>query len=112
MYRRIVHLMAILLILSACAQHGRSGHPAINHEQAAQRIETKRENVDPSRTSIREARYYHEHAGHHHHHAPTPEEEYAAMVAMLISAQIFACAFVVIILDGHCDFHIGTGYYY
>ncbi len=34
------------------------------------------------------------------------------MVAMLISAQIFACAFVVIILDGHCDFHIGTGYYY
>jgi hypothetical protein len=112
MFSRIVHLLAILSMLSACAQPGPGGHPTVTHDQPAQRVETKRQHADASGSSIRKARYGHRHADHHHHHGPTPEEEYAATIALLISAQIFACAFVVIILDGHCDFYVSTGYHH
>jgi len=104
--------MAILLMLSACAQHGPGDHPTVSHDPADERRDIERQNVDSSEASVRNVRYHREHKGHHHHHVPTAEEEYAATVALLISAQIFACAFVVVILDGHCNFIVGTGYYY
>ena len=48
----------------------------------------------------------------HYHEGPTPGEVYAARVALAISAQVFACAFFVVILDGSCHFYASTGYYY
>jgi hypothetical protein len=47
-----------------------------------------------------------------YHREPSPEEKYAAEVALLLTAQIFVCSFVVVVLDGHCDFHVSAGYYY
>lgn len=48
----------------------------------------------------------------HHHEAPSPTDRYAAEVAFLITAQLFVCSFVVVILDGHCSFYASTGYPY
>ena len=108
MYRRIVHLMATLLLLSACAQHGPGRYQVAGHQ-----AETQRQRSDAAASSVRGTRSYPRAAAHHHRPpSPTPEEEYTAMVAMLISAQIFTCAFFVVILDGHCSFYAGTGFYY
>ena len=48
----------------------------------------------------------------HFHREPSPEERYAAEVMFLLTAQVFVCSFVVVVLDGHCSFHVSTGYYY
>ena len=48
----------------------------------------------------------------HHHEEPSPAERYAAEVALLITAQLFVCSFVVVVLDGHCSFYASTGYPY
>ena len=48
----------------------------------------------------------------HDHQEPSPAERYAAEVAFLITAQLFVCSFVVVVLDGHCSFYTSTGYPY
>lgn len=96
MRSRIVQLIAMLLTLSACAG------PAERYRESS-----------PSHHASSHDRRDHEHHDHDHHHdEPTPEEVYAGQIALLISAQVFACAFFVIILDGSCNFYASTGYYY
>ncbi|MDH3663309.1 MAG: hypothetical protein OEU92_25375 [Alphaproteobacteria bacterium] len=48
----------------------------------------------------------------HYHQEPSPGAQHAAEVALLITAQIFVCSFVVVILDGHCELYASTGYHY
>lgn len=48
----------------------------------------------------------------HRQQEPSPGAQYAAEVDLLITAQIFVCSFVVVILDGHCEFYASTGYHY
>lgn len=48
----------------------------------------------------------------HYHDEPSPEEMYAAEIALLLTAQIFVCSFVVVVLDGHCELYASTGFYY
>lgn len=108
-------LMAIALMLSACAQTGPNVPSATAHDHAKQRTEASHHNAEASSSSAPPARHAPHETAHRHDHpppGPTPEEEYAATVALLISAQIFACAFVVVILDGSCNFYASTGYYY
>lgn len=113
MRSRIVQLVAIALMLSACTKTGSNERLAVANDRIGHRVETSRHDADPSTSSVRHARQYpQETARHHHPHEPTPEEEYAATIALLISAQIFACAFIVVILDGSCNFYASTGYYY
>lgn len=92
MRSRIVQLIAMLLMLSACAGPGK------HHRESS--------------SSYHASSHDRRHHEHHDHAEPTPEEVYAGQVALLISAQIFACAFFVIILDGSCNFYASTGYYY
>lgn len=122
MRSQILSLAAIALMLPACAGSGGHHDPAVTRHQAVNDHEDPQRSVTPAshhRPNTTSSRHYpSERSRHgprkrdHHHHHPTPEEIYAGQVALLFSAQIFACAFVVVILDGSCDFYASTGFYY
>ncbi len=122
MIKRIAWIAAMMAMLSACAQTG--GGPDIRgdvdhrptvEDKAAGR-ETAERGDEPEEVDayLTEAKYRDRYDRHHRHHhpEPTPEQVYAGQMALLFSAQIFACAFVVVILDGACNFYVSTGYRY
>lgn len=43
---------------------------------------------------------------------PSPRAQRAAESALLLTGAVFLCSFVVVILDGACNFGAGFGYYY
>lgn len=49
---------------------------------------------------------------HHHHREPSPEAQHAAEVTLLLMGSVFLCSFVVVVLNGACEFGAHTGYYY
>lgn len=111
-------MLAIIAMLSACAGTGGRDQAALSREGADEtehHLERGHQIGDEASPSWDEhRRSYPQPAAHHHqeHHEPTPEEIYAGQIALLLSAQIFACAFVVVILDGSCNFYASTGYYF
>ena len=46
------------------------------------------------------------------HEEPSPEAQRAAEAALIITSSVFLCTFVVVVLDGACDFGVGFGYHY
>lgn len=48
----------------------------------------------------------------HYHEEPTPEEQAIAETVLLLTASAFVCTFVVVVLDGACNFGVHAGYYY
>lgn len=117
MLGRFLHLMAIILLLSACAgprDHRQTATSSSAVTTASTSAEGRQQEVEPASQTARHHHDYHDRTAHHYPdgHEPGPEEIYAGEIALIISAQIFACAFVVVILDGACDFYLSTGGYY
>lgn len=48
----------------------------------------------------------------HYHEEPTPEQQAVAETVLLLTASAFLCTFVVVVLDGACNFGAHAGYYY
>ncbi|MGI9437217.1 MAG: hypothetical protein ACR2Q4_20685 [Geminicoccaceae bacterium] len=107
----ILWMLIIAPLLSACA----STSPT--QEAPASTDVTQSQAVDPAQPNHRDRRshaarhrpasHQHEDARHatrwnHLHSEPSSEEVYAATIAAALFAQVFACAFVEIILDGSC----------
>lgn len=114
MRRRFVQVVVIMSMLSACAGSGGRDPGAIRTDIAdntPRHLEHRRRNLDLESTTERYRRSQYR-AAAHHHHEPTPDELYAGQIALLLSAQVFACAFFVVILDGSCNFYASTGFYY
>lgn len=52
------------------------------------------------------------HRDHHHHHEPSPETQRAVEAALILTGSVFLCSFVVVVLDGSCEFGVDFGYHY
>lgn len=119
-------LILILSMLSACAGtrtpardlaggQGEEGRDAPT--TYAEAVETQAADVADEdrllleRSAAAAARHAPSRAAHYHQE-PSPGAQHAAEVALLITAQIFVCSFVVVILDGHCELYASTGYHY
>jgi hypothetical protein len=48
----------------------------------------------------------------HVHEEPSPEAQRVAEAALIITGSVFLCTFVVVVLDGACEFGAGFGYQY
>ncbi len=120
-------VLLICSMLSACAGAARQDvvdagrHRPDDHRQQSRTglaetvetaaIEAGSSSTHPSPTAA--GRVDHRHRRHVHRHAePGPEARHAAEVALLVTAQVFVCSFVVVVLNGHCDFYVSTGHYY
>lgn len=57
-------------------------------------------------------RGYDEQQTAHFHEEPTPGEKAFAETALLITGSVFLCTFVVVVLNGACEFGAHAGYYY
>ncbi len=104
--------MAIMLLVSACTATG-GREQAVTHaaNERDRYVEHRHDDLDLVTTTER-YRSSQRRAHAHHEYEPTPSEVYAGQVALLLSAQVFACAFFVVILDGSCNFYASTGFYY
>lgn len=112
---RFVLMVAIMVMLSACAGTSRQDLAVADPEPddiTARHLEHADHDGDGTFSSDRASRLYHREPVHHHDHEPSYDEVYAGQIALLLSAQVFTCAFFVIILDGSCNFYASTGYYY
>lgn len=52
---------------------------------------------------------------HHHddvYEEPSPEAQRVAEAALILTGAAFVCTFVVVVLDGACEFGAGFGYHY
>ncbi|MEM7043614.1 MAG: hypothetical protein AAF543_12460 [Pseudomonadota bacterium] len=117
----------ILSMLSACA--GRVHHQQVADapikpasETYADAVETitedenERRRVEAEHDVVSVAH----HAGHHRHHdprghehrEPSPEAQAAAETVLILMGSAFLCTFVVVVLDGACEFGAHAGYYY
>lgn len=43
---------------------------------------------------------------------PSPQAQRAAEAALILTGSVFLCTFVVVVLDGACNFGFGFGYHY
>lgn len=48
----------------------------------------------------------------HYHEEPSPETKALAEAALILTGSVFLCTFVVVVLDGACEFGVGFGYHY
>ncbi|NJO38863.1 MAG: hypothetical protein HC871_16215 [Rhizobiales bacterium] len=48
----------------------------------------------------------------HLHEEPGPETQRIAEAALILTGSVFLCTFVVVVLDGACEFGVGFGYHY
>lgn len=115
---RFVLMVAIMVMLSACAGTSRQDLAVADPEPGnttARHLEHADHDGDGRSTYDRASRLYHREPVHHHDHhdhGSSYDEVYAGQIALLLSAQVFTCAFFVVILDGSCNFYASTGYYY
>jgi hypothetical protein len=110
---RLVRLLVILSMLSACAGKGDRPHARYGaHDAARQQSLDQALGERPFPTGSTAAVPDRRQVRHHYHEEPDPDDVYAGQIALLLSAQVFACAFFVVILDGACNFNVGTSYYY
>ncbi len=56
-------------------------------------------------------RYLDDHR-HYYHEEPSPQAQRAAEAALILTGSVFLCTFVVVVLDGACEFGVGFGYHY
>lgn len=112
MRRRLTQVIAVMLLVSACTGTGGREQAAVRADADRDRyVEHRHDDLDLVTTTER-YRSSQRRAHAHHRHEPTPDEVYAGQIALLLSAQVFACAFFVVILDGSCNFYASTGFYY
>ena len=104
MRARILAMLIITSILAACGTTG--GRDRVTTNDAAGPEASKAHSA--SHAEQRPGRY----SSVHYHDEPSPEEMYMAEIALLLTAQIFVCSFVVVILDGSCELYASTGFYY
>ena len=126
--------MAIVLILSMLSACAGTGAPqrGVAGEQSSKRtapstyaeaVEASVTNVsDPDELLLERSAVAAAHRGswydhardprHHHHREPSPEAQHAAEVTLLLMGSVFLCSFVVVVLNGACEFGAHTGYYY
>jgi len=127
---RPLAILLILSMLSACGgarKPGRhlqlsgeekSGDARTSYAEAVEASETAATDRDKlllERSAAAAAQHgprYRDARDRHYHPEPGPDERYAAEVMFLVTAQVFVCSFVVVVLDGHCDFHVSAGYHY
>ncbi len=48
----------------------------------------------------------------YHYEEPSPQAQRAAEAALIVTGSLFLCTFVVVVLDGSCEFGVGFGYHY
>lgn len=118
MLGRIAWIAAMLAMLSACAGTGNPANPYARsdhrdiHESQASYYEDDDQEASTERLTEDRYRADDRYAARHYHNEPSHHDYYAGQLALAISAQVFACAFFVVILDGSCQFYASTGYYY
>lgn len=56
--------------------------------------------------------YYDDLPPSYYYDEPSPRAQRAAESALLLTGAVFLCSFVVVVLDGACNFGAGFGYYY
>jgi len=120
-------VLAFILIMSMLTACGGGPRPQIDErfdrarqeQPEEERHETTYEDtVDATVAEARAEREHHEgqvrrHDDHHHHHdEPSPETQHFAEAALITTGAIFVCSFVVVVLNGNCQFGLGFGYHY
>lgn len=116
--------LAVLLImsmLSACAGASRHDHYAANNPPTASPSDSYAETGDehnPEEAASEDGDYYGDDGRYaqdyraHYHEEPHPQDQAVAEAALIATASIFVCSFVVVVLDGACNFGLGFGYHY
>ena len=121
--------LAVLLImsmLSACAGASRHDQYAANNPPAAPPPDSYTETVDayhgdehdPEAAASDGGGYYEDDGRYaqgyrtHYHEEPHPQDQAIAEAALIATASVFLCSFVVVVLDGACNFGVGFGYHY
>jgi len=118
--------LLILSILSACAGPSRHDHYAANNPPAGDAAQSYAEvraaqaadDHDPE-TTVRRGSADHRDDGRyargyrtHYHEEPHPQDQAVAEAALIATGSVFLCTFVVVVLDGACNFGLGFGYSY
>lgn len=123
----VTRALAVLLVaasLSACASSTRpdledaaytpDGYvEAVDERVDGEDLASQAENVTPA--AHRHHRDYppHRHDPRlHYHEEPSPEAQRFAEAALIVTGSAFLCTFVVVVLDGACNFGVGFGYHY
>ncbi len=110
-------------MLSACAKApgeaivaGSDAPSQIAPRTYAEAVDARVASVaDQDRNGISDAKPYQRHRYHddpHLYSEPSPEAQHAAEVALLLTGSVFLCTFVVVVLDGACNFGASFGYHY
>ncbi|MGI9489567.1 MAG: hypothetical protein ACR2RF_27495 [Geminicoccaceae bacterium] len=125
-------VLLILSMLSACAgRHAPDGVQTGEGEPGrtaptnyAEAVETRTSGIEEPNDPLLErdalaAAYRSDerrHHGHdryaHYHDEPSPQNKAVAEGFLLLTGAAFLCTFVVVVLNGACNFGVRAGYYY
>ena len=118
--------LLIMSMLAACAGPSRHDHYVANNpsvggppESYADKVDTYHGDEHDPETTASEGGGYRGHDGRyaqdyraHYHEEPHPQDQAVAEAALIVTASAFVCTFVVVVLDGACNFGVGFGYHY